>query len=78
MIVFEDEPQGQYGFSSDMQKDETECRKCVYLEGLNTETKITVCKICDKFKMSGKEHMRKHEDIKYTRKEIVKILLDIP
>jgi hypothetical protein len=28
--------------------------------------------------MSGKEHMRKHEDIKYNRKEIVKLLLDIP
>jgi hypothetical protein len=78
MIISEEELQGQYGFSSDMQKDETECRKCVYLEGLNIETKINVCKICDQFKMSGKEHMRKHEDIKYNRKEIVKLLLDIP
>ena len=78
MIISEEELQGQYGFSSDMHKDETECRRCIYLEGLNTETKIKVCKICDQFKMNGKEHMRKHQDIKYTRKEIVKLLLDIP
>jgi hypothetical protein len=61
-----------------MRKDENVCRRCVYLEGLNTETKMKVCRICDQYKMSGKEHIRKHEDIKYSRTEVLKLLLDIP
>jgi hypothetical protein len=68
---------GQYGFSIDQKKDKTVCRECVYLEGLDTDTKEKICKVCDDYKMSGKEHIRKFEDIKYTNKELFKIMFDL-
>lgn len=76
MIHSRDEIRGRYGFSRDEHKDETECRECVYLEGLRGETKVQICQICDDYRMCDKEHVRKYEDIKYSRKEVFKMLID--
>lgn len=77
MLVDVERTLGQYGFSRDIKKSETECRECVYLEGLTTATKEKICKICDDFKMNGSEHVRKFENMKYTNKETIKVLLDL-